>query len=332
MPLISIITPSFNQAAYLEATILSVLNQNVSELEYIIIDGGSTDGSIEIIKRYINRLAYWVSEPDQGQAEALNKGFKLAKGEYIAWLNSDDLYLPGAIRSAINVLESQPELGMVFGDAITIDIQGKPLNKLSFKNWRLEDLMSFRIICQPAVYMRRSVLIEAGYLDTSFHFMLDHHLWLRMARLAPIQHIPHIWAAARHHPTAKNVAQASEFGKETMRILEWMQTQPDLMPIIEQDRRRIFGGAHRLNARYLLDGDQPAAALLEYGRALISDPGYALQHWHRMIYAIFSIFGAGGLAKKFQGAKIAHRNWQEVLSDAPELGDWPGLNLNREYP
>lgn len=298
MSLISIITPSYNQALFLEDAILSVIGQGVPDLEYIIIDGGSTDRSTEIIKQYASHLAHWVSEPDEGQADAINKGFKLASGEYIAWLNSDDLYLPGAINSAIDALEANPELGMVFGDAITIDTQGRPLNKLVFGDWGLKDLMAFRIICQPGVYMRRSVLVEAGYLDTSYHFMLDHHLWLRMARLAPILHVSQTWAAARHHPSAKNVAQAAEFGKETMRILEWMQTQPDLNSIFERNRSRILGGAHRLNARYLLDGDQPAAALMEYGRALLSDPGFALQHWHRMVYALLCILGIGDLVNR----------------------------------
>jgi hypothetical protein len=296
LPLVSIVTPSYNQAAYLESTIRSVLDQDYAPLEYLIVDGGSTDGSLEIIQKYAGRLAWWVSEKDSGQAEAINKGLKRASGEIVAWLNSDDLYLLGAIQGAVRAFQGDPDLGMVYGDAITVDPEGRQLNRLAFKDWGLKDLMGFRIICQPAVFMRKAVLEEAGYLDPSYHFMLDHLLWIKIARLAPIQHVPIPWAAARHHPEAKNVAQAPGFGQETFRILEWMETQPDLAKLIAQDRKRVEAGAHRLNARYLLDGGQPGPALKAYWQATLASPGFALKHWHRMVYAGLSLVGGKGLA------------------------------------
>jgi glycosyltransferase involved in cell wall biosynthesis len=295
-PLVSIITPSYNQAAYLEQTLRSVLDQDYTPIEYLVVDGASTDGSPEIIQRYADRLAWWASERDAGQAEAINKGLCRARGEIVAWLNSDDLYLPGAIAQAAAALEANSSLGMVFGDAVTIDPQGKTLNRLSFGDWGVAELLRFRIICQPAVFMRRGVLEQAGLLDPDYHFMLDHHLWLRIARLAPVRHIPAVWAAARYHPGAKNVAQAPGFARETLRLLEWMQAQPDLAPRLQADRRRIEAGAYRLQARYLLDGGQPGPALRSYGKALVRDPGYTLQHTHRMIYALLSLVGGQGLA------------------------------------
>jgi hypothetical protein len=327
MPQISIITPSYNQADYLEATIQSVQKQDYPGLEHIIVDGGSSDGSIEIIKRYADHLTWWVSEPDSGQAEAINKGFKQASGEFVAWLNSDDLYLPGAVKAAVDALISNPELGMVFGDAITIDSQGRPLNRLAFGDWGLTELMGFRIICQPAVFMRRTVLDQAGSLDPSYHYMLDHHLWVRLAQIAPIQHVSQTWAAARHHPGAKNVSQAAGFGRETMCMLDWMGAQPDLAPVIEKNRAQILAGAHRLNGRYLLDGGQPGDALRAYGRSLRASPGYALQHWHRMLYASLSLVGAGGLGNGYDRITATRRKWQPVLMDDPELRNWPGLKL-----
>lgn len=295
MTLVSIITPSYNQAEFLEQTLRSVLEQDHTPIEYIVADGGSTDGSIEIIQRYASRLAWWVSEKDAGQADAINKGLRRAQGEIVAWLNSDDLYLPGAVTQAAAIFADHPEAGMVFGDAVTIDSQGRRLNPLVFGDWGLAELMRFCMICQPAVFMRRSLLVQAGGLDLSYHFLLDHQLWIRMARLAPAVHVPQVWAAARHHPGAKNVAQASGFGEEAFRILGWMRSQPDLAQRVAGDRRRIEAGAYRLNARYLLDGGQPGPALASYRQALRRSPGFTLQHWRRILYALASLAAGGRL-------------------------------------
>jgi len=294
-PLVSIITPSYNHACFLENTIRSVLKQNYEPIEYILIDGASTDGSIEIINRYADRFSWWVSEPDEGQADAINKGLRQAKGEIVAWLNSDDLYMPYAISRAVNALQVNKELGMVFGDAITIDATGKPIKKLTFNNWSLTELIRFRIICQPTVFMRRMTLEKTGFLDPTYHYMLDHQLWIRIAQLSPIHYLNGVqmpfnpMAAARHHPTSKNVAQAAEFGNEIMRMLEWIQSQSSLSSLLAQNPNRVRGGAYRLNARYLLDGDLPWEALKSYSRAFMAWPEFVLQHWHRMIYAFLCI-------------------------------------------
>lgn len=299
MSLVSIITPSYNQAAFLEQTIQSVLGQEGVPVEYLIVDGGSTDGSVEIIRKHADQLAWWVSERDAGQAEAINKGLQLAKGEIVAWLNSDDLYAPGAIAQAAATFQANPEAGLVFGDAVTIDPAGRQIGRFVFGDWGLDELMGFRIICQPAVFMRRTTLEQAGYLDTSYHYLLDHQLWLRIARLSPICHVSQVWAQARHHPGAKNVAQPEGFSRETLRLLAWMETQPDLAPRLAAHRRRIEAGAYRLSARYLLDGGKPGDALQDYGRALVRNPGYALRHWHRMLYAVLSLLGGKKLASLY---------------------------------
>lgn len=322
--LISIITPSYNQAAFLESTIRSVLAQDHGEVEYLVVDGGSTDGSVEIIRRYEHRLAWWVSERDSGQAEAINKGLARARGEVVAWLNSDDIYLPGALAGTAAAFAADPTLGLVFGDALTIDAAGQPLNTLAFGDLGLAELARFRIICQPAVFMRRAVLERAGYLDRSYHYMLDHHLWLRLARLAPIRHLPCLWAAARYHTGAKNVSQAPGFGREALRVLDWLRSDPAWAEVWARDRRRIEAGAYRLNARYLLDGGQPTPALRSYGRALRRDPGFTLQHWHRITYALLSLVGGRGLAGWYYRLRP---NRRPDLSALPGLAGWPGLDL-----
>jgi len=300
---VSIITPSFNQAEFLEATIRSVLGQKYSDLEYLIVDGGSTDGSVEIIQKYADRLTWWVSEPDGGQAEAINKGFRKATGGIVAWLNSDDLFAPGAITEATAFLSENPQIGLVYGNAVSFDQNGIPLNDLKFENWGLEELVAFNIICQPAVFFRRSVLEKAGYLDENYHLLLDHELWLRMARVAKIQHIPQVWAFARHHPDAKNVSRAHEFSEEVFQILDWMQREPDLVEIIAKDKRTVMAMAHRFIGRYFLDGDRSWSALKSYGRSFLTDPRIALKEWHRIVFAGLSILGFRKLGKVYYRAK-----------------------------
>lgn len=325
-PLVTVITPSYNQAAYLEYTIRSVLSQDYIEIEYIVVDGGSTDGSLEVIQAYASKLSWWVSEPDEGQAAAINKGLERARGEVIAWLNSDDLYLPGTVAGAVRALQSYPRAGMVYGDAITIDAGGRPIKELRFPDWGLEELMGFRIICQPAVFMRRSALEKAGWLDPNYHYMLDHQLWLRIARQNPVKHINAIWAAARHHPTAKNVAQPLEFGRETLQLLDWMKSEPDLAPVIARHYRQVQAGAYRLNARYLLDGGMPKQALKAYAQAFLAQPAFALEHWHRILFAFASLLGGGKLEAGFYRWRDARRPQFKFEAGITE---WPGLCLQR---
>ncbi|HEY59394.1 MAG TPA: glycosyltransferase [Anaerolineae bacterium] len=289
IPLVSIITPSFNQAQYLEKTIQSVINQDYPNFEYLVIDGGSNDGSIDIIEKYQECISWWVSEPDLGQADAINKGLQRAKGEFVAWLNSDDLYHPKAVTLAVEELQNNKEIGFVYGDVLAIDGQGQAINHLQYKNWGLDGLMCFNIIGQPAVFMRREVLVRAGLLDLSYRFLLDHQLWLRMAAIAQIKYIPRTFASARFHLEAKNIASAAGFGKEAYCIVKWMQTYPALKERFVKLRRKIWAGAHRVNARYLLDGGESTASLKAYLRSLFQHPPTALKEWKRMFFAILAV-------------------------------------------
>ncbi len=288
LKLVSIITPSYNQAAYLEAALRSVLEQDYPRVEYFVADGGSTDGSVEIIRKYSDRLAWWVSEKDRGQADAVNKGFGRATGEIIGWLNSDDLYEPGAITRAVQLFEQHPDAALVFGDVRSIDGQGQAINIMRFGEWGLADLMAFNIISQPGVFIRRAALEEAGTLDLSYHYLLDHHLWLRVAQHGSMIYTPHIQASARFHAEAKNVAHASRFGEEAYRIVDWMQSQAELQGLFQQNLRRIMAGAHRINARYLLDGGQPGPALRSYLRCWLTSPAVAAPETRRALYAAVS--------------------------------------------
>jgi len=295
MTLVSIITPSYNQAAYLEQTLLSVLNQDHAPIEYIVVDGASKDASVEIIKKYSDRLAYWVSEKDGGQAEAINKGFARATGEIIAWLNSDDYYLPGAVSAAVKMFEANPEVMLVYGNMLAVDERGKTFNTLTYKQLTLEDLLCFQIIGQPAVFMRRSALQKTDGLDSTFHFLLDHFLWIQLAQHGKILHADQTWAAARYHAEAKNRAKAAEFGREAFRILEAVAQDKNLAPVLSKVERRSRASAHRVNARYLLDGGQPAAALSAWVRAFFIHPPTALARMNLFVSAILNLFGLGKL-------------------------------------
>ena len=291
IPTVSIVTPSFNQARFLEQTIRSVLDQEFPPNEYFIIDGGSTDSSVEIIKRFESKLAGWVSEKDKGQADAINKGFRQAHGEIFAWLNSDDYYLPGAIQMAAETFRQHPDAGLVYGNVLSVDENSVTFNLQIFKPFNQLDLMSFHIISQPAVFMRRSVLEQAGLLDPSFHMLLDHHLWLRMARISTIVYIPETLAAARYHAGAKNLTNTADFGREAFRIVDWMKSSPEFSSVFEHNKTRILGGAHRLDAFYLLDGGQYRAALSAYRRAFKYNPPLVLKEWHRIVYAVLALLG-----------------------------------------
>ncbi len=298
MTLVSIITPSYNQAAYLEQTILSVLNQDYAPIEYIVVDGASKDASVEIIKKYADRLAYWVSEKDGGQAEAINKGFARATGEIIAWLNSDDYYLEGAVSAAVKIFEANPDVVLVYGNMLAVDEHGKTFNTLTYKQLTLEDLLCFQIIGQPAVFMRRSALQKTNSLDATFHFLLDHFLWIQLAQHGRILHANQTWAAARYHAEAKNRAKAAEFGREAFRILDAIAQDKRLAPVLATVTRRARASAHRVDARYLLDGGQPAAALSAWMRALLIHPPTALARMNLFVSAILNLFGLGKLRSK----------------------------------
>ncbi|HDD62614.1 MAG TPA: glycosyltransferase [Chloroflexi bacterium] len=323
-PLVSIITPSYNQVKYLEDTIQSVIQQDYPNLEYIIVDGGSTDGSPEVIERYQDKFAWWVSESDQGQADAINKGFRKATGEIVAWLNSDDLYLPGTISSAVELFQKNPAAGVIYGDAVSADADGRLLNELRFSSWGTRDFLQFNIICQPAVFMKRSIVEKVGYLDPNYHFFLDHQLWIRLSRETEFVHHPEIWAVSRYHQDAKNVTMASGCGAEVIRIMDWAEKEPDLAGIIGNNYHQVWAGAYQMIARYLLDGGKPGEAFRTYYKAARTWPPSLRGYWHRFLFSALNSLGLGFLGKWYYNVK--NRRPPVILGE-DSLKNWPGLQL-----
>jgi len=182
LPKVSIITPSYNQAEFIERTILSVLDQGYPNIEYIVFDGGSTDDSIDIIKKYQDKIAYWVSEPDRGQTHAINKGFKRATGEICAWLNSDDLYMENAVSSAVNYFLKYPEVDLLYSHCLNIDENDGIINLRICKDYNRESFISYpSLISQPATFWRKSLFEKIGYLEENYDYVMDLEFWLRAA-------------------------------------------------------------------------------------------------------------------------------------------------------
>lgn len=273
----------------------SVLEQDYPRIEYLVVDGMSSDGSVEIIKNYADKLSWWVSEKDSGQGEAINKGLARASGEILAWLNSDDYYLPNAISSAVKIFQQHPDVVLLYGDMLAVDENGQTFNVQKFRQLLLEDLLCFQIIGQPSVFFRREAYEKAGSLDTTFHFLLDHHLWIRVAQQGKIFHVPQVWSAARYHSQAKNRLKAAEFGREAFRILGWAKTQPGLADAIFGVERRARASANRVDARYLLDAGQSVSALKAWFRALWIHPPTALKRLNIFGSAVLHIMGLSRL-------------------------------------
>ena len=216
---VSVVTPSYNQAQFLEETLRSVLEQDHPDIEYIVVDGGSTDGSLEILQKYASRLAWWVSEPDRGQTDALNKGFARASGEILAWLNSDDTYQPGAVAAAVAFLQAHPEVGLVYGDANLIDEHGSVLGRFPARQTDYARLLQGHVhIPQQASFFRADLWRQVGPLDPSFYFAMDYDLWVRLAKVSPLVYHPALWANFRLHGQTKTLSSDDRCYPEMLKV------------------------------------------------------------------------------------------------------------------
>jgi glycosyltransferase involved in cell wall biosynthesis len=208
---ISIITPTYNQAEYIEQTILSVLNQDYKNFEYIIIDGGSTDGTIEIIKKYESKLKYWVSEKDAGQSDAINKGLKHVDGDVINWLNSDDWLEPGAFSALLSFFNKNKEIDVVFGNC-NIVYPGIKTQIYEAVEFEPIDFSSRISVHQPSTFWRRSIMEGLGPLDQDLHYCMDYDLWAKMLFKFKSKTLDFTLANFRRYPESKT----SNFDDQTM--------------------------------------------------------------------------------------------------------------------
>jgi glycosyltransferase involved in cell wall biosynthesis len=218
LPLVTIVTPSYNQGRFIRATIESVRKQDYPRIEYLVMDGGSTDETVSILREYSDRLR-WVSESDHGQAHAINKGWRQARGSILAYLNSDDVYLPGAIAQAVAALEAHPEAAAVYGEGYHVDEEGRVLERYPTESFNPDRLQETCFICQPTVFLRREAVERAGYLDESLRYCMDYDLWIRLTRAGKIlSHTPHYLASTRLHADAKTLDQRGQAHAEILRV------------------------------------------------------------------------------------------------------------------
>ena len=204
-PRITVITPSFNQAAYINQCVDSVLDQRYPNLQYLVLDGGSTDDTLDILRGYRDRLV-WKSERDRGQSHAVNKGLRAAEGEIIGWLNSDDYYLPDCFARIVDCFAQHPNASMVYGRALMVDRGGDTLREYPTFRFARDDLRRKCYVCQPSVFIRRSALEEVGLLNESLDICLDYEWWLRIGREHELAFCDHVLAASRHYETTKTAA------------------------------------------------------------------------------------------------------------------------------
>jgi len=231
-PLVSIVTPSFNQGPFLEETVTSVLAQTYQPIEYIVIDGASTDDSVEIIEKYADRLAYWVSEPDRGQSHAINKGLQRSTGTIIGWLNSDDTLMPDTVARVVDAMEKDPMV--VHGSVRLIDADSKTIArpKLAKRNqeFGIETVVGEGLVNQPGSFWNRAIMERVGYLNEDLNYIMDFELWVRMAlggaRFLRLGDPP--LATYRLTSDTKTVGSLYKVGLEKLAVLDWLMSDPKL--------------------------------------------------------------------------------------------------------
>lgn len=253
-PLVTIVTPSYNQAQYLEETIQSVLGQTYKNIEYILVDGASQDNTMEIIKKYEKKLTHWISEKDKGQTDAINKGFSMARGEILGWINSDDTLLPNAIEEAVAFLRDNSQVGLVYGDANYIDEKSNVIGNFPAAQTDLAKLRRGYVhIPQQASFFRKNLWDQVGPLDDSFFFAMDYDLWTRLASVSELRYLPgRLWGKFRLHEDAKTIAADDRCWPEMLRVHyreggKWLspivlkyQIRKLVAPLIRWRRQRMF--------------------------------------------------------------------------------------------
>lgn len=270
-PAISVITPSFNQGRFIDRTIRSVLSQEIEELEYVVVDGGSSDQTIDILKSYGDCLQ-WVSEPDRGQTHAVNKGIRMTRGDVIGWLNSDDIYYPGALKAVRFFFAQHPEADILYGDADHIDALDRVLEPYYTEDWDYQRLKEICFLCQPAVFFRRRVVERVGLLDERLDYCMDYEYWLRIGRNTPFHRLRQTLAGSRLYADNKTLGARVAVHRE---MNDMLRRRLGRVPA-----KWIFAFAHVFVNQGKVDRSGPWKNAMYVGR-LIYAAGRAFLRWRQ---------------------------------------------------
>lgn len=281
-PLISVVIPCLNRAHFLMPTIESVLQQDYLHIECIVVDGGSTDDTLEILKCYGKKIK-WVSEPDNGHADAINKGWKMSKGDILTWLNADDMWVvPNAASQAVSYLQEHPDVDVMYGECGSIDMDGNVVGMTYFHEWDLEYAVEYCDHCipQPAAFIRRRILEKVGWLHTTFYQKKDHELWLRIGLVGHIQHVPILLAHERNQ-------QGLSFDGVTaapacVQVTRKFYSLPNIPLPLQRKRLRAISNAYLRGIDYAFDGGQHWSIIFKYlFKAIMADPSNTIQALRR---------------------------------------------------
>lgn len=307
LPLVTVITPAYNQGIFLRDTIESVLSQDYPNIELYVLNDGSTDETETILKEYTGRIK-WETHKNMGQTPTINKGWSLTNGEIITWLNSDDTYLPGAVKAGVDYLMAHPETGVVFADTLFTEFDGKPLERS--KPQPTFNYLNFIINCenpipQPSSFIRRDVIKKAGELDAKFYYFMDWDFWLRAGLFFKIDYTPQLWSTYRFHAESKTVAQSKKAAPELKYMYDKFFSRTDLTPEILNVKKKALMNMYFTSSAYYLTGDDKKSAAAMGRKAIRQNPAglFTGKGMHKFLYASFggSKFYSG--LKKFFGRK-----------------------------
>ncbi len=307
LPMVTVITPAYNQGIFLRDTIESVLSQDYPNIELLVLNDGSTDDTEKILQEYSGRIK-WETQKNIGQTATINKGWRMTKGEIITWLNSDDTYLPGAVKAGVDYLQAHPETGIVFADSIFTEADGtflertRPLPPFNFQNFITG---CENPVAQPSSFIRREVLPKAGELDPHFYYFMDWDFWLRAGLYFKIDYIPELWSTYRLHAESKTVSQSKRVAPE----LEYMYTKffsrRDLPQEIIKLKKKAMMNMYFTTGGYFQRGDDNKSAARMARAAFKQYPLgiFSFKNLHKYLYCSFGGSKLYKSLKKFAGKK-----------------------------
>lgn len=295
LPLVSVVVPCRNRERFLVETIESALQQDYPRIECIVVDAASTDGSLAILKSYGDRIR-WVSEPDRGHADAINKGWRMSRGDILAWLNADDTWVrPDAVSRAVRYLGEHPEVDLVYGDCEATDIDGRFLAMSYVRDWDLEHAVVHCDYCiaQPASFIRRAILERVGWVDEEFISKKDHELWLRIGLVGTLRHLPgEVFARERIGP-GYLAEQGHVTARACVQLTRKFFTLPGVPPALQAQKSRALSNAYIEGMRWAYECGRHWDTVLAYaGRAVLADRSnrglvYARLRWYAGAHPAF---------------------------------------------